>query len=277
MEPGRQVRCGPLLALLTTCIVSRGTLAAQQEPALHPVRFSEGVVHGFLELHSEGDTLLAHGELIQVPGDSTLVSTIRFFFRDGSRFEETAEFTQHQSFRLKHYHLIERGPAFAFDLDATLNADGGYSFSSQSHDKDKPEQDQGRVEAKTPLGNGLPLILAKNLKAGDSTAIALVAFTPKPQLITLRVSYAGKDSILVGGHSEALAHWTLTPDVGGLKGFFAKLLGKLPDPTQVWVATEGAPTIVRVTGPLYLGPVWRIDLSGARWPNEEHAASATRK
>jgi hypothetical protein len=277
MEPGRRVPEGTWLrALLAASIICCGTLAAQQEPGLQPVRFSEGVVHGFLELHSEGDTLLAHGELIQVPGDSTIESTTRFFFRDGSRFEETVEFTQHQTFRLKHYHLVQRGPAFGFDLDASLNADGSYSLSSQSHDKDTPEQDRGGIEAKTSLGNGMPLVVAKNLKAGDSATVALVAFTPKPQLIALRVRYSGKDSIMVGGHSEAVLHWTLTPDVGGLKGFFAKLLGKLPEPTQVWVAAEGAPIIVRVIGPLYLGPIWRIDLSGVRWATAEQSPSAPR-
>lgn len=252
----------------TLFVLASSAALAQVVPppdGIVPVRYSEGVLHGFLELRSDSGLMLAHGELVQVPRDSTIESVLRFFFRDGSRFEETVEFTQHRQFRLKSYRLVQRGPAFPFDLDARLSAGGQYDVTWTSHDDGKTDHAEGAVDAPADLANGMPLIVAKNLRAGDTTTVHLVAFTPKPMLIGLRIGYVGKDSILVGSHAETLAHWELKPELGAVKGFFAKLLGKLPPNTEVWIDTEQAPTVVRVRGPLYTGPVWRIDLSGATW------------
>ncbi len=257
-----------LATLGAFCGLTSSAALAQVVPqpdGIVPVRYSEGVVHGFLELRSDSGVRLAHGELIQVPRDSTIESLLRFFFRDGSRFEETVEFTQHRQLRLKSYRLVQRGPAFPFDLDARLNAGGKYEVTWTSHDDGKTDHAEGAVDAPADLANGLPLIVAKNLRAGDTITVHLVAFTPKPMLIGLRIGYAGKDSVMVGAHAEALAHWALKPELGTVKGFFAKLLGKLPPDTELWIDTEQAPTVVRVRGPLYTGPVWRIDLSGAAW------------
>src|SRR5689334_16138809 len=112
--------------LLAACCFPALLVAQAGDEGIVPVRYSEGTVHGFLELRDEHDSLLARGEMFQVPGDSTLVSTMRFFFRDGSRFEETTEFSQHQRFRMRDYHLVQRGPSFPMDIDATLNRTGQY-------------------------------------------------------------------------------------------------------------------------------------------------------
>jgi hypothetical protein len=47
---------------------------------------------------------------------------------------------------------------------------------------------------------------------------------------------------------------------------FGKLLGKIPPDSHVWIVTQEAPMFVRFEGPLYAGPIWRIDLASPRWP-----------
>jgi hypothetical protein len=46
-------------------------------PSAVPVRFAEGTLHGFLELRNTADSLLAHGDLLQVPRDTAIEKPAR--------------------------------------------------------------------------------------------------------------------------------------------------------------------------------------------------------
>jgi hypothetical protein len=39
-----------------------------------------------------------------------------------------------------------------------------------------------------------------------------------------------------------------------------------PD-SHAWIIAEGAPGFLRFEGPLYSGPVWRLDLAAPTWPD----------
>jgi hypothetical protein len=231
------------------------------------VRYSEGTVHGFLQLRSEGDSLLAEGDLLQVPGDSTIESRMVLRFADKSLFEETTLFSQHQRFRLVSYHLVERGPAFDTELDATLSREGRYLVTSRKDGK--TASDSGQIDLPGDVANGLPVIIAKNLKSGDTANVHLVAFTPKPRLIGLRIAYAGLDTVMVGSHAEPTAEFVLSPQLGAFTGFFAKLLGKMPPDSRVWIVQDQVPAFARFEGPLFMGPVWRLSLATPRWKSQK--------
>jgi hypothetical protein len=121
-----------------------------------PVRYSEGTVHDFLELRTDQDSLLAYGDLLQVPGDSTIESRMIFHFPDKSVFEETTTFSQHQVFVMESYHLVERGPAFSADLEASLSRSGRYTVTSTSHKTGREERYEGRLDLPVDVYNGLP-------------------------------------------------------------------------------------------------------------------------
>ncbi len=237
---------------------------AKQGPVT--VRYSQGTVHGFLELRTDKDRLLAHGDLLQVPGDSAIESRMIFHFGDTSYFEESTTYTQHQVFRMESYHLVQRGPAFAADIDATLSRDGRYAVTNTSHKSGKVERYSGRLDLPSDVYNGLPIVAAMNLRAGDTVTIHLVAFTPKPRLIGLRIAFAGTDTVMLGDHPEPTAHFVLSPQLGALTTFFAKLLGKLPPDSDVWIVMDQVPAFIRFEGPMYLGPVWRLSLTTPTWP-----------
>jgi hypothetical protein len=228
------------------------------------VRYSEGALHGFLELRSDRDSLLAEGDLLQVPGDSTIESRMVLRFVDKSLFEETTTYSQHQRFRLVAYHLVQRGPAFDTDLDATLSRDGRYVVTSRKGGKE--DHDEGHLDLPGDVSNGLPVVIARNLRSGDTADVHLVAFTPEPRLIGLRIAFAGIDTVMVGGHAEPTARFVLSPQLGALTGFFAKLLGKLPPDSHVWIVQDQVPGFVRFEGPLFMGPVWRLSLAAPAWP-----------
>jgi hypothetical protein len=137
---------------------------------------------------------------------------------------------------------------------------------STSHEDGKVEREEGRLDLPADVYNGMPVLLAKNLRADETVTVHLVAFTPKPRLIGLRIGRASTDTVRFGTQTTPVAHFVLHPELGALTGFFARLLGKHPPDSHIWVLTDQVPAFVRFEGPLYTGPVWQILLVAPTWP-----------
>jgi hypothetical protein len=251
-----------VLALLSAPIPA----AARQHPqraasAAIPVRYVEGAVHGFLRLTTADGKPLADGDLIQVVHDSAVESRMVFAFADSSVFEETVSFTQRHVFTMLAYHLLQRGPAFGMDIDATLTQSGDYQVTTASRPAGKQQRYSGKLRLPADVYDGMVTTIAKNLPVGAPTTVHLVAFTPKPRLIGLELTGASAPPTLVGRHAERTVVFTLKPRLGPFVHLFASLLGRMPPDSHVWIVTEGGPAFVRFEGPMYLGPVWRLELT----------------
>jgi len=227
-------------------------------PAALPVRWSEGTVHGFLELRTAAGELLAHGDLLQAPRDSDIESRLIFAFPDGSKFRETVRFTQHQVFVLKSYRLEQHGNAFAAELDATVDGNGEYVVTTTPHKDGKERRYTGKLDLPADVYNGMIPVIAKNISAEQSHTVHVVAFTPKPLVIPLE--------FVPSGTEQGALHFTLKPRLNVLQKIGAALKHQTPPDSHLWIVTEGVPAFVRFEGPMYSGPVWRIDLTGPRWP-----------
>ncbi len=140
-----------------------------------------------------------------------------------------------------------------------------FHFADSSYFEDKLESWEDTLHLPADVSNGLPIILLKNLEPGESRTVHLVAFTPEPRLIGLELSPVAEQHVLNGQRKEAMVEYKLEPQLGALTSLFARLLGKMPPDSHVWIVTEGVPKFVRFEGPLYLGPVWRIDLAAPKW------------
>ncbi|MES2305207.1 MAG: hypothetical protein V4558_06855 [Gemmatimonadota bacterium] len=255
---------------IAVALVAAMSLSAQETPAspAHAgvaVRFPEGSVHGFLELRNDAGTLIAQGDLLQRPMNGGIESRLRFRFLDGSLFDETATFTQQHVFALQQYHLVQQGPAFEHQLDATLTRAGRYHVTSRVGAKPAEVYD-GTLELQPDIANGLVIILAKNLDVRTPRRVQLVAFTPKPRLIELEFVPAGTVRIRPGPRAETAQEFILKPRLGPLVGFFAHVLGKHPPDSRAWIVRDDVPTFLRFVGPMYLGPTWRLDLATPAWP-----------
>jgi hypothetical protein len=258
------------LALVSLTAVTAATAqqrARRVEPAGIPVRFPEGSVHGFLELRTTDGALLATGDLIQVVRDRGIESRMVFHFPDASVFEETVAFSQQGVFALQTYHLVQRGPAFANDLDATLSRSGAYVVEAKSHRDGKEARYTGSLTLPPDISNGMIITIVKNLSTRDTQTVHMVAFTPKPVLIGLQLAPSGSARVLLGQYAETAVNFALKPRLGALRGLFARLLGKLPPDGHAWIVGDGTPAFVRFEGPLYYaGPAWRIALTSPAWP-----------
>ena len=78
-----------------------------------PVRFPEGITHGFVLVRSMAGDVIGQGELTQIVKQEDLVeSSLVFTFNDGSLHQEHVAFSRLRVFTLIRYQLIQRGISF---------------------------------------------------------------------------------------------------------------------------------------------------------------------
>jgi len=241
------------------------------------VRFPEGATHGYLTVRDNGGTRLADGELIQTTRGDLVDARLIFRFRDGSVHDERVTFTQRRVFTLETYTLQQRGPSFPSPVALSLNRKGGV-YRVQSLETDPATTlTRGRLELPPDLCNGMVLTLLRNLPQGGEETVHVVAFTPEPKVVPLRLVPGGTSSIRIGHLTKRMTQYVLEPKLGRLMTLFGKLLGRLPQAFhyRVWLLTDDVPAFAAFEGPLYLGgPTWRIEQSvPAVWPLEGTLAS----
>jgi len=113
------------------------------------------------------------------------------------------------------------------------------------------------------IANGLLFTLVKHIKPNvPHTTVSMVATTPKPRVVKLEILPEGEKAISSGNTKHETAGYVVKVKIGGVAGLVARLFGKQPPDTHVWVLTGDAPAFVKMEGPLYAGgPVWRIELA----------------
>ena len=252
-----------LFAVLMTLLWPRLTAAAPVA-----VRFAEGVTHGFLVLRTVNDAVIASGDLLQVGRGAEVESRMVFRFKDGSVFDETVVFTQQRVFAMSSYRLVQRGPAFIQDTELSLQrASGKYHVNTRDRKDGREQVLNGVLDLPADVYNGMVLTVVKNLPKGASASIHVVAFTPEPRLVELKLIPAGEHKVLVGELAKTAIHYVFKPELGTWLKLFATLLGRMPSDYHAWVVTDQVPAFVRFEGPLEtMGPIWRLDLTSPRWP-----------
>src|ERR1700759_2595137 len=218
----RMAKATLLLACLT--IGSAGILADNV-----PVRFSAGLVHGFLVLKTLEGTAIADGDLSQVSRGGRVTTRLTFHFRDGSLHEETAVYTQRGQFKLLSNHVVQKGPAFKRQIDATLDGSSG-KFSAHYTDEDGKEKTiDETVKIPQDLVNGMTLTTLLNIKAGtEKTVVSIVAATPKPRVVKLIITPEGEEPFTFGVSTRKVTKYAIKIDIGGVAGVVAPLVGKQP-------------------------------------------------
>lgn len=242
-------------------------LCASMSAAPVAVRYKEGLLHGFLVLSTLDGTQIAEGDLTQVPHGNRITSRLTFRFKDGSRSEETAIFSQRSYFRLVSYHLVQKGPAFPHATEVTIASSTGQVTVNYTDDgKEKTERE--RLKLPPDLANGLVLTLLKNLGADPPPLeVSMVVATPKPRLVRLAISSPGKDPFSLAGVGHEAQHFVIKVEIGGIAGLVAPLLGKQPPDAHIWIEGGESPTFVKSESIAFLGgPIWRTELVAPVWP-----------
>lgn len=249
--------------LLLTLFPWQGAVVA----APVPVRHTEGMVRGFLVLSETDGTRIASGDFLQSSrGGGEVKTRILLHFKDGSVHDEWAVFSQQRNFLMKSYRLVQKGPAFREEVEASLDrSTGKYRVKVKPRKDGKEKVLSGKLDLPPDVYNGMVPTVAKNLKGGKEV-IHIVAFTPTPRVVELEMIPSGQESYSIGDLKKNALHYVLKPKLGLLK-IPATLLGKMPPDNHLWIETSDVPAFVRFQGPLANeGPTWRIELTSPVWP-----------
>jgi hypothetical protein len=262
-------------ALIAFCAL---LFAAEMAWAQVPVRHKEGLLHGFLVLRTLQGRILADGDLIQEARGDRVTSRLIFHFKDGSIHEETAVFSQRGSFRLLSDHLIQKGPAFKTPVEVTV--DGLTGTVKVRYRKDgKTQRMSERLHLPPDLANGLMLTLLENIRPdAPETQVSLLAATPQPRLLRLTIRPQGEETFSTGDTTRKAMRYVVKAQIGGIAGLLARLLGKQPPDTYVWILEGEAPAFVKSEGPLAAGgPIWRIEVVSPTWQRASASEPSTQK
>lgn len=176
-------------------------LALHAEPVA--VRYTEGVVHGFLVLRALNGQIIADGDLNQVAQGDKVTSKVVFRFRDGSYQEETAVFSQSRYFQLLTDHVVQKGRSFPQPIDMSIDTARKNVTVHYSEDGKEKIADE-HMDLPADLTNGIISILLKNLPPGGATTLSTVAATPKPRLVKLAITRVGEEPFANGRSSSRL-------------------------------------------------------------------------
>ncbi|MDP2381974.1 MAG: hypothetical protein Q8N00_04150 [Nitrospirota bacterium] len=244
-------------------------LSSPADAAPVSVRFSEGVTHGFLLVRSLAGETIGQGEMTQVVKEGDLVeSRLVLRFKDGSLHDEHVAFSQQHVFTMIRYHLVQQGPSFPEQLDVSADrSTGTYKVRSKAR-KDAQEQVlTGKFALPNDTYNGMLVTMLLNLPKGASDTVHLLAFTPGPEAIKLDLLLMGERTVQVGEVSRKALHYAFKPDMGMIRKFIGKAVGKLPAHFHYdcWILADEVPSFVQFEGPLQLmGPIMRIELVSPR-------------
>jgi hypothetical protein len=215
-------------------------------------------------------TAIADGDLVQSARGNRVTSRLTFRFRDGSIHDETAVFTQRREFRLVSARLVQKGPAFPNPLEFSLDAATGQVDVRYRDESGEAKIESERLDLPPDVANGLVLTLLKNVSgSAPPKSLSFVAATPKPRLVKLEIQAAGRERFSTGHAMRRATHYVVKVNIGGLSGLLAKLFGRQPPDSHVWILGGDSPAFVKSEQPLYVGgPTWRIELVSPVWPGE---------
>lgn len=225
-----------------------------------PVRYIEGIAHGFLLVENDKGGQVGLGESQQVVKGGRVVDHLSIRFKDGSRYEEETVFTQQRVFQLVSDHVTEEGPIFTNPMETFIDVPAGrVSVRYMEHGKKKQLIKQMKLPP--DLANGIVFALVKNIPSTSETSVSYLAVSPTPRLVKLVFSPDGETNFAVGGNNYKATQYVIKVKIGGVAGVVAPILGKQPPDTRMWVIGGMAPTYAGSEGPLYGGgPVWKISL-----------------
>ena len=147
------------ILLLTYCVASAEPVA---------VRYREGTLHGFLLVRTLEGTVIATGDLMQVPHGDRVNSHIVLHFKDGSIDDETTVYSQNGVFRLISDHHVQMGSSFPNPVDMSIETSTGRVTARFTDNDGKDRVANDHFDFPADLANGLVPTLLKNIPTGHA-------------------------------------------------------------------------------------------------------------
>ena len=236
--------------------------AAPAEPV--PVRNVQHPMHRRMTARSDDGKAIATGEFTQIVQGDEVTMRLIYHFADGSIDDEMTTYRQDATFRLVRSRHLQQGPFFAKPVDFTVDASNHMATTRTTDKSGKVHVEGEHVNLPNDLANGFVGTLLLNTPP-TSTPFRVGMLVPVGggRLIRLLISPAGEQRFQVAGQAHTATVFRIHPELGGVVGLIARLIGLQPKDVLVWVLEGDEPAVVRIVGQLGGdGPVVSSDLEG---------------
>jgi hypothetical protein len=203
-------------------------------------------------------------ETYPTPDASVYGGALRGFV-DGSMDDETTTYRQQGTFRLVRNHHIQKGPFFVKPVDFTVEAATGIATSRTADKKGKIHVESEHMDLPDDLTNGFVGTLLLNMPHNTRPfRVGILAPVGGGRLIRILISPEGEQPFHATGQTLKATVFRIHPELGGIVGVIAPLIGLQPKDVMVWILEGEEPAVVRIVGQLGgYGPVVSSELEGA--------------
>lgn len=229
-----------------------------------PVKLIGQPMQRSMVARSANGKIIAHVEFSQAVQGDEVSMRLTYRFADGSIDDEMTVYSQQGTFRLVRDHHVEEGPYFAHPVDCTVEAATGLVTSRTADGDGGMHVESEHMDLPDDLANGFVGTLLLN--AAPDTApfrVGMLAPVRGGRLIQLLISPEGEQPFSMAGQTLKAAVFRIHPELGGIVGVIAMLLGIQPKDVMVWVLEGKEPEVVRIVGQIGgYGPVVSSELVG---------------
>jgi len=228
------------------------------------VRHIQRPMHRFMVARSEAGKIIASGEFSQVVQGDEVTMRLTYHFVDGSIDDETTTYRQQSTFRLVRNHHIQKGPFFVKPVDFTVEASTGIATSRTTDRNGRIHVESEHMDLPDDLANGFVGTLLLNVPQNTTPfRVGMLAPVGGGRLIHILISPEGEQQFHIEGQTLKAAVFRIHPELGGIVGVIAQLIGLQPKDVMVWVLEGEEPAVVRIVGQLGgYGPVVNSELEG---------------
>lgn len=229
-----------------------------------PVKHTQRPEHLFMVTRSEAGAILAKDEFVQIVDHDKVTMHLAYQFVDGSVDDETTTYTQQGTFRLVRYQHIQRGPFFTKPIDFTVDATTGVATRRIADKNGKMRLDSEHASLPDDLANGFVGTLLLNITHDTAPfRVGLLVPVGGVRLVRILISPQGQQPFQMAGQTFKANVFRIHPELSGLVGMIAALIGIQPKDVTVWVREGETPVVVKIVGQLGgYGPEVTSELEG---------------
>jgi hypothetical protein len=248
--------------VVTFLAIMLGPAAAAERISVNHVQFP---MHRSMVARSETGKIIASGEFSQVVQGDEVTMRLTYRFVDGSIDDETTTYRQQGTFQLVRNHHIQTGPFFAKPVDFTVEAATGIATSRTGDKSGNVHVETEHINLPDDLANGFVGTLLLNVPQNRTPfRVGILAPVNGGRLIRILISPEGEQPFHTTGQTLKATVFRIHPELGGIVGVIAQLIGLQPRDVIVWVQEGEQPAVVRIVGQLGgYGPVVSSELEGA--------------
>jgi hypothetical protein len=233
------------------------------------VRHAQSPLHRLMAARSQTGKTIASVDFSQMVQGDEVKMRLTYRFGDGSIDDETTTYKQHGTFRLVSDHHVQEGPFFTKPIDFAIEASDGVATSRITDSNGATHVESKHVDLPDDLANGIVGTLLVNVPPNTAPfRVGILTPLRGGRLIQVLISPDGEQPFQMAGQNLKATVFRIHPELGGIVGLIAMLIGVQPKDVLVWVMEGEKPAVVKIVGQLGgYGPVVTSVLDGTNFGN----------